>query len=375
MRAGSGSYNRVSLLIVWVVCIGFSARVQAQDAYHTALLTQLETEYGVTGGEFVMSNSEAGIWGRVFHSGNTSPQTISVSGQSFTSALRLNVPVRGQNPWSSFIGFTLAEEFSEGDAGLLVVWARGISAERSNGLINANVEMNRSPWVKSLVTGLIPSSEWQQWLIPFEAAIDHQTSQVQLIFHLGIMAQQVEMGGITLINYGTAYTKEELPATRQDQDYTGREMGAAWRAEAEARIDQYRKRDVSIRIVDSRGIPVENASVQVKMNRHHFGFGSAIAVGMMLDSGPNGVTYRSKLADLTGQGHRFSTSVLENALKWGAWENNWPGTRSQKVNVIQQLKGLGMTVRGHNLVWPSWEFIPDDVRQFGERPGSVATHY
>lgn len=364
--------RRIALCISCAFVLLLNHQVLAQDGYHSGLLTQLEEEYGVRGGEFVISDSENGVLGRVYNSGNVSQQIISVSDQPFTSALRVNVPTRGQNPWDYFIGFSFQEDLAQGDRGVLVMWARSISAERGGGLVNVNIEQNASPWTKTLTTGVTPSGDWEQWLIPFEASIDHPNTEVQLILHLGIMAQQVEIGGVTLINYGAAYPFDQLPATKQDQDYAGRSMDAAWRSEAEARIDAHRKRDLQVRVLDSRGLPASGVSVRLKMNRHHFGFGSAIAVWVMLQQGVDATTYRSKLADLTGEGHRFSIAVLENSLKWRAWEGNWPGTRSQKVSTLQELKDLGMAVRGHNLIWPGWDFLPDEIRQFENNPAGLA---
>ena len=151
------------------------------------------------------------------------------------------------------------------------------------------------------------------------------------------MAQQVEIGGVTIIKYGNVYPFDQLPATNQDQDYDGRSLSASWRAEADARIEETRKRDLSVRILDNRGLPASGVPVRLRMKRHHFGFGSAVAVWMMLGGGADGNMYRNKLEDLTGEGQRFSIAVLENALKWDPWIVDWPGTKIQKVDVILQL--------------------------------------
>ena len=363
------------LILLFILAGWFNIpTVQGQaDAYHSSLRTQFETEFNVTGGTWVLGETEAVSMGRVFTSGNANRQNITVSDMPFTRAVRLRVPVRGANPWDYFIGFSMPEGFSQGDRGVLVVWARGISAERGEGLLNANIEMNRSPWTKTLVTGLLPSDTWQQWLIPFEAAINHAVGEVQLIFHLGIMAQEIEIGGVAVINYQQTYTLGQLPATNQDQDYAGRSLVAPWRVDAANRIDRYRKRSLRLQVVDVRGTPVTETPVHIRMNRHHFGFGTAIAVGRMIEQSADGAMYRSKLEDLTGEGHRFSTSVLENALKWRAWEGNWPANKTQKLAAIQDLKALGMTIRGHNLVWPGWDFLPDALRQYENDPATMRT--
>ncbi|MEM8487050.1 MAG: endo-1,4-beta-xylanase [Bacteroidota bacterium] len=346
--------------------------VRAQDAYHTALLDELQNAYGISGGTWVFSDTEAATLNSVYDSGNVIRQDITVEGQPFTRAMQLTTPARGNNPWDYFIAFPTTAALSEGDRALMVVWVRGLDAERGSGLVNANFERNSAPWTSSLFQGLIPSAEWQQWIIPFEASITHGVNQAQAIFHLGIMSQMVEFGGLAVINYGKKYTLDELPSTQQALDYTGRDLGASWRAAAAARIDAHRKRDLVVKVVDNRGNIVEGATVAVDMQQHHFGFGTAVAVWMMLQQDADGNMYRSKLENLNGNGQRYSTSVLENGLKWGFWENpGWPGNQVQTVGVIEELKGLGMTVRGHNLVWPSWEFLPDAVAQVQSDPAAL----
>lgn len=361
------------LLLVFVLSLFVPPEARAQaDAYHVWLKSQLETEYGVTGGTWLFGDREEETMARMFNSGNVNPQVLTLTDQLFGIGLRLTVPVRGSNPWDYFVGFSPQQGLAMGDRALLVLWVRNIEAERGNGIISANVEANAPPWTKSMEQGMIPSSEWQQWLIPFEASINHPADQVQAIFHLGTMAQTVEIGGLAILNYEKTYTLDELPNSGQASTYAGRASDAPWRAEAEARIEQHRKRDLEIQVLDNRGIAVEGATVEIRMKRHHFGFGTAVAVWQYLDQSSNGRIYREKLADLTGDGRTFSTSALENALKWGPWENPlWPADQTQTIRVLAELKALGMTVRGHNLVWPSWDFMPDAARQLEHDPTAL----
>ena len=62
---------------------------------------------------------------------------------------------------------------------------------------------------------------------------------------------------------------QDYSATKQVQENDN------WRAEANARIEQHRKEDVSIRLTQN-GKPVNNATVRVEMTRHEFLFGSNV---------------------------------------------------------------------------------------------------
>jgi len=68
-------------------------------------------------------------------------------------------------------------------------------------------------------------------------------------------------------------------------DVTVTEVGSAatWKEEANARIEQIRKRDAKIRIVDSNNKPVSGVSIDVRQVKHEFGFGSAITMNGIHD--------------------------------------------------------------------------------------------
>ena len=52
-----------------------------------------------------------------------------------------------------------------------------------------------------------------------------------------------------------------------------------WVSEANARIEQIRKRNVQITVIDSNGGPVSNIFVQIDQVRHRFAFGTCLAYG------------------------------------------------------------------------------------------------
>lgn len=176
------------------------------------------------------------------------------------------------------------------------------------------------------------------------------------------MSQMVWVGGIALINYNNSYTVDQLPSSDYHLSYDGRDENADWRAAAEARIEQHRKSDINVRVVDESGNPVENSQVNINMLEHKFGFGSAIAVNRLVNNTFDDLMYRQKLQDLTGDGRTFNVSVIENALKWPTWENeSWPTDKAGTVEAVKWLKDIGIKVRGHNLVWPGWQYLPDDI--------------
>ncbi len=50
--------------------------------------------------------------------------------------------------------------------------------------------------------------------------------------------------------------------------------------------------------------------------------------------------------------------VTENALKWP----NWESSRQTGINLVNWLVNNGLDVRGHTLVWPSWQWLPNSLK-------------
>ena len=157
----------------------------------------------------------------------------------------------------------------------------------------------------------------------------------------------MEIAGIDLLNYGTSKKVADLLFTRLG--YAGSEPGAAWRKAAEARIERIRKGDLSVVVKDGAGKPVRGAEVSVRMRKHAFGFGTAVS-GVSLSSqrlsAENLARYKQEIVQL------FNFSVMENENKWPQWAN--VASRPATLAAIDWLRESGLQVRGHNLVWPSW---------------------
>jgi GH35 family endo-1,4-beta-xylanase len=130
--------------------------------------------------------------------------------------------------------------------------------------------------------------------------------------------------------------------------YAGEAPNAPWRVAAERRIELYREGDLRVVVLGSGGLPVDGASVAVHMQRHAFRFGSAVAAEDLLGNTRDDEIYRQKVKQL------FNTAVLANDLKWPRWE----GGRRLALGGLAWLRKNGLAVRGHNLVWPSWRYLP-----------------
>jgi endo-1,4-beta-xylanase len=124
-----------------------------------------------------------------------------------------------------------------------------------------------------------------------------------------------------------------------------------WREEADARIEQIRKRDLSLRVVDHLGRSQVQAGIHVRQTRHRFAFGSAITSTAL-----NVPQY---------------TDFFRENFEWAVpeWEAKWPACEpSQGVltygptdQIVSFCQASGIKLRGHNIFWEVQEFVPDWV--------------
>jgi GH35 family endo-1,4-beta-xylanase len=152
-----------------------------------------------------------------------------------------------------------------------------------------------------------------------------------------------------------------------DSTYAGREPDAPWRQPAAARIEKYRKGNLTIVVKDKRGKPVADADVTVKMRRHAYGFGTCVN-GPVLSGqrvSPEDLQkYKDTIVRL------FNKAVMENDLKWPSWARE--ETRPRTLAAVDWLRAQDIPVRGHNLIWPSWKNTPPGLRDLKDDPAKLS---
>ena len=292
----------------------------------------------------------------------------------FSKILALTAAARKRNAWDNAVRFKITADIAKDDALLLVLWMNSTESDAETNHITHVFEEATSPYTKSLYLGGDIKDGWRQWILPFKALMDHAAGQAHYQINMGHMAGTIQIAGLAVINFGSAYDVEDLPSSNHHLDYIGREDGAQWRADALQRIEQHRKGDLKVHIVNKNDEPIKNASVTINMKQHEFGFGAAISTRWWLQNRADSEKYLQTLEDLTGDGRSFNIVVFENATKWPAWEvNNYLGTPDEVAEVVDWLKSNNMRVRGHNLVWPLWQHLPDDLEAHKDDPDYIRT--
>ncbi len=312
------------------------------------------------------SSGQAVIAGNFFESfkliGDTnaaSLERVSVTGQNFKEAWRITGKTLPTNPWDVQLGSSNSLSLNQGDTLVLRFWARSLSPEARTEFV---LEQDGPPWEKSVTVGIILDPEWREVQIPFQTLQAFAPGKASALFRLGYGEQSFELANFSLESFGTTKAVTDFPTL--GFSYRGREADAPWRQEADKRIDEIRKADLEIRVVDSQGNLIEGVKLGLEQTRHAFAFGSAVDAERLFSQDADGEHYRQTIDEL------FNWVVLENDLKWPTWECC---RREQALKALDYFAEKGIKVRGHNLIWPCSEdfCLPEDAAALLNQPEAL----
>jgi endo-1,4-beta-xylanase len=339
-------------LLLLVISFGLSA----QDTYHTQLVDSFNRKYNLPiTPKWFLPNTEVTTLSGVSNFGG-STTAISPTNVLFTKGQQ-RIVAQLANPWDAQHRYANTAALAKGDRCLVVIWLR---SPTPNAKVNLFAEQ-ATTYNKEIFATLSPTSTWQMFLAPFEASAAFAVGELNLGLHMAILNQTVEVGGVACLNYEKTIIFNQLPLILDDGKYGGIEPDAPWRAQAEQSIDQLRKANLTVKVLDPSGQAVSGAEVRFEMTQHAFKFGSAVVSNKFNGGSAVNSTYEQKMLNLDGKGHGFNEIVFENDHKWNAWEQHWFSSQAEIAADMAWLKSKGISVRGHNLVWPAWSLSPTDI--------------
>ena len=288
-------------------------------------------------------------------------ERVTVEGQPFPESIRAHSAQRPASAYQLHLNAKVIATVKKGDSLLAVLFARAVEMPKGEYEARSEFvfELGRDPYTKSANFPLLIGPQWQKFYIPFAAVGDYEAGEASVRLWLGYDPQIIEIAGLAVTDYGNAVKVHELPYT--PATYRGREPDAPWRAEAAERIEKYRKGNLTIAVVDGAGQPKPGAEVHVKMQRHAYGFGSAITADLLFQQSADADRYRDIIA------RDFNKVVIENHLKWVQWEHD----RETGPRAVAWLRGAGLDVRGHVLVWPGKKNLPKSLLPLFEKPEAL----
>jgi GH35 family endo-1,4-beta-xylanase len=284
-------------------------------------------------------------------------ESVEVAGEKFARAIRVTTIAAPRAEWNVQLNMRVPGDVRMGDVLLAHFWLRCVESMTGEAFAGFVFEQSSEPFDKQVEMRIGARSTWTEVFIPFKLQQDFKAGEAQVCFRLGYERQTTELAGVELINYGPSVKLESLPRTRVS--YHGREADAAWRKEALARIEKIRKGDLMIHVVDASGNPVAGAEVEAKQTRHAFRFGSCVTTELLTGDSGDAKQYREFIEQ------NFNFAVFENDMKWPAMAD---GFNPKTDQALAWLLERNIAVRGHNLIWPSWRWLPKQIVALKDKP-------
>ena len=325
------------------------------DPYYSTLVSDLKERNLGAAGRFVYAANEADTFSAYSLArpaeadpGSATRSSLDVSGADvpFSEATRIDVTETPNNAYEFSLKATVEERsIGSGDVLLGVAYLRTPDEDgeasityksTENGSISSNFVTKGRPTV---------GSEWERYYFPIEFTADGASGEWFTEIWLGNEVQTVDIGGLALVDFAQGVAVGDLPAWQESP-------APGWEDTADQRIEDHRKADLQVNVVDEDGDPVEGADVSVQMQAHDFGFGVMTAADE-LQAAEEGDPYVENRKGM------FNLGVLENAHKWRFWEND----KEAPDAAVEWFDDLGWDVRGHVALWGSVDSyaVPNDV--------------
>ncbi len=277
--------------------------------------------------------------------------------------VRLISPQGGRDSWNGELVCVTHAPVQKGHVCLVMFEMRCAEsfAETGEGTALVYFQKASPPWKKSVAMRVRAGHEWRGLLIPFVCNADYAQGQAELGIAFADIRQTLEVRNIRVINFKNTRALEDMPRTQVRYPLHGTET--PWYREAQERINQHRKAEMNIIVMDRQGNPVPGVELDITMTRHAFGFGTAVDLQFLMDPDARLDPYRRQLLRC------FNRVVTENDLKWPQWiGESGDYQRETTMHGLQWLKNNQFTVAGHVLVWPGWKWLPKLLQQHQDNP-------
>ena len=294
---------------------------------------------------------------------------VDVEDQGFSSAIRIEVAKRTENPWDMQVNSPRNEvPIVEGDTLLVAYNARCITAqdESGEGMLKLYLQNVGSPWIGLVDAQHRMGRKWKRLYTHVVAQRDWAVGEMKMMLHVSPYIQTIEIGGLVVLNLGQNINTSELPVNRLT--YAERQLDAPWRVAAAERIEKYRKGDLIVQARDDDGKPVAGVPVHARMTRHAYGFGSVFNYRVLDESG--------QIMD-TDDARNYADWFLKlfnkatTQIYWADWGWVNPEVRKAYHLNAKWLQEQGFPIRGHVLVWPAWHWLPKAVRELEDKPDEL----
>jgi O-glycosyl hydrolase len=151
---------------------------------------------------------------------------VDVTGQPFAKALRVRIGTDAPETNATQLTMNISAPVAKGDALLATFYIRGAAAGgKGPARMMFLFEKNADPWTKSATEGFATGrdpSVWRRIVVPFTAAESYRPGEAMVSLRFAFPPQTVEVGGLSVLNYGKTKTAEQMRALAAAQTPLGK---------------------------------------------------------------------------------------------------------------------------------------------------------
>lgn len=144
---------------------------------------------------------------------NAAASVVPVSDEPFASALLVTIGTASADTNATQLTMPIAVPVQKGDALLATFYVRGATASSKRGQVALLFEKAVDPWTKSVAETISTAASpevWRRVVVPFTAAESYKPGEAMVSLRFAFGPQTVQVGGLEVVDYGTARSLKEL---------------------------------------------------------------------------------------------------------------------------------------------------------------------
>ncbi|HEY0866481.1 MAG TPA: hypothetical protein VGE01_03835 [Fimbriimonas sp.] len=153
-------------------------------------------------------------------------KVVPVAGKAFARALQVTVRRHNAETNATQLSMPVSTPVRQGDVLLATFWLRGSAAAgKTPARVEFLFERTENPWTKSVTHPASSARDpkvWRKVLVPFRSAETYKAREAMVSLRFAFQPQTVEIGGLSVVNYGRSRSLDSLVDYAIAQNPVGR---------------------------------------------------------------------------------------------------------------------------------------------------------
>ncbi len=276
---------------------------------------------------------------------------------AFNEFIRIELNNEPAENWSAGLNTTFNPmPIQEGEWILASFYARK-GPDTGQAMFEAFIQRPQPDWIRIENSGGRLTGEWTRFYVLGQAQQDFPPDTVNFTIHLGQTIQTVDIAGLSVLHLNASTDPDAVPVS--PIAYEGMADDAEWRTQARQMIETHRMGDWVLELRNSQGQSLSGATVTIELQTHAYPFGSFFS-RLIVEDGPEAEQYARWFKD--------NFNAATNPVYWADWGWANPVRQQNYRDMADWLQTEGIPTRGHVLIYPGWNFAPQELRDLANDP-------